>query len=241
MTRCIGPRAAVGGLLVLALALSACSSSTGGASPTPPRSKAADLALAKKGLIVLGDLPGGWTATGKVTAGSGSGNDVPTTKIAACLGIDKSEITTQWPTENSPTFADAQGRSAVTDQVETFPSAARAGTDFSTFSNARTPSCITTVLGPLLRQEAEKGGGAGTTVGAITATRETFPSVGDRSGEIQLEVPITVSGVSTSLSIDLVEVTKGDLETTLTLTADGTAVDQTLARQTATAAVRRMS
>jgi hypothetical protein len=232
----------VGGVLaVVALALSACSSSSGGASVGPKPSKAADLALARKGLIVAGDLPSGWTPTGAVTSGGNSANSVPTSKIAACLGVAKSEITNNEPTENSPSFNGPNGAS-IDDEVETFPSTAAAKVDFSTFSNPKTPGCVTTVLGPVLRQAAEKGG-PGTTVGTISATREPLASVGDNSGEIELHVPISVSGATATLSldIDLVVITEGRLETTLSFDSQDAPLDPTLVQQTAAAAVRHMS
>jgi hypothetical protein len=223
-----------------ALVLSACGSSSGPAQASGP-TKATDLALAKQGLVVLSDFPTGWKASGKITSGSGSSADVPSDKIAACLGVPKAEISAQWPTENSPDFGNASGASTVDDEVQVFPTAARARTDFSTFSNARTPGCVESVLGPVLRQAAEKGGGAGASVGTITATRQSFPAVGDQSGEIELQVPLKASSVHITLYIDLVVITEGRLETTLSLDGTGSPFDQTLAEQLASAAVRHMS
>ena len=231
-----------GGPCVLVLAVSACgSSSTGAAANQPKPSKAADLALAKKSLVVLSDLPSGWTASGKVTSGSGSTGGEPLAKIAACLGVTTAQLNINFPTENSPTFNNPGGSSTVSDQVETFPSPARAGTDFSNFSNPKTPGCITTVFGPLLRQEVQKGGGAGTPIGAVTTTRQTFPAFGDQSGEMQIQAPFSTAGVSTSLYVDLVDIIKGRLETTLSFTTAGSAFDQTEAQKLAAAAFRHMS
>jgi hypothetical protein len=201
----------------------------------------ADLDLARHALIVLGDLPSGWTSGGKVTAGSGSGDNVPISKIASCLGVDKAEIKSNVPTENSPLFSRQSDGSTIGDEVETFPSAGAARTDYSTFSNPKTPGCISSIFGPLLREDAQKGGGPGTTVGAIATTREPFPAVGDQSGEIQIVAPFTTSGVSTTLYVDLVDIIVGRLETTLSLTSVGSAFDQTLAGQVAAAAVGHMS
>jgi hypothetical protein len=235
----VGRWPALSAIAVVVLTFSACgSSSSPGASAT---SKAADLALARKSLIVLGDLPSGWTQSGRVSSGSGSGNSLPTAKVAACLGVPRSEINTSWPTENSPTFNDAADESTVTDQVETFPNAAKAATDFSTFSNAKTPGCFQSVLGPLLRKDAQNGAGTGATVGTVTTTRRPFPAVGDESGDIEIQVPITTPSISTSLYVDLVVITEGRLETTLSLTSPGTPFGATLAQQVAAAAVRRMS
>jgi hypothetical protein len=238
----LSPRTTAGVVAVAALALTACSSSSGGTPAATKATKAADLALARKGLVVVGDLPSGWTATGAVTSGGNSGNGVPTSKIAACLGVAKSEINNSEPTENSPTFNGPQG-AAIDDEVEAFPNTAKAKVDFSTFSNAKTPGCVTTVLGPLLRQSAQKGS-PGTTVGTITATREPFAGVGDNSGEIELHVPISVSGTAPttlSLDIDLVVITQGRLESTLSFDSQDAPLDQALVHQTAAAAVRHMS
>jgi hypothetical protein len=225
---------------LVVVALGGCGSSPA-AAPARPSSKTADLALARKGLIVLADLPSSWTASGKITSGSGSGANVPTAKIASCLGVARSEISAAWPTENSPSFDNAQGTSSVNDEVQTFPSPARAATDFSTFSNPKTPACVTSVLGPLLRDDVKKGGGQGATVGTITSTRQSFPAVGDRSGEIQIQVPISASNVRTSLYIDLLDIVEGRLESTISLTNPGAPFDQTVAAQIAGAAVRHMS
>lgn len=229
-------------LSVLGLALGACGSSspTSGPGTTVP-SKAADLALARKSLVVLSDLPSGWTASGKITAGSGSNSGVPGAKLAGCIGVSKAVLETNWPTENSPTFADPTGVDSVSDQVEAFPDATKAQADFSSFANPKTPSCLATVLGPAIRQQAQKGGGAGVTVGTITASRLSTPSIGDESGEMELQVPITAPNGSTTLYLNLLVVTRGRLETTLTLTSPGAVFDPTLAQQVGGAAVRHMS
>ena len=93
-----------------------------GATTTVP-SKAADLALARKGLLVLSDFPSGWKASGKITSGSGSNSGVPGAKLAACIGVSKTVLETNWPTENSPGFDDPTGADSVSDQVEAFPDA----------------------------------------------------------------------------------------------------------------------
>jgi hypothetical protein len=233
-----------GALVVVFGAASACGStsvpgSSGPGTTTP--SKAADLALARKGLIVLSDLPSGWTASGKVTSGSGSSGGPSLAKIAACLGVSTAELKENWPTENSPTFNSADGNSTVSDEVEAFPTRAQAATDYATFSNPKTPGCITTIFGPVLRQQAQKGGGAGTTIGAVTTTRVSFPAFGDQSGELQISMPFSVSGQTISLYLDLVDILKGRQETILSLTTTGTPLATTVTQQLATAAVRHMS
>jgi hypothetical protein len=233
---------ALGALPVLALALTACGSSSPTSSPsTTAPSTAADLALARQGLVVLSDFPTGWTASGKITSGGGSTAGVPVAKLASCIGISDAELDSNYPTENSPTFADPTGDLTVSDQVEAFPSSAGARSDFSTFSSAKTPTCLASVLGPAIRKQAQQGAGSGITVGTIASSRLTFPSVGDESGEMELQVPLTTPKGSTTLYLDLVVIIDGRLETTLSLTSPGAPFDETVAQQAATAAVRHMS
>src|SRR5580704_3863981 len=115
----VRPLLSIAVLSVLGSALGACGSSSPSSGPsTTVPSKAADLALARKSLLVLGDFPSGWTASGKITAGSGSNSGVPGAKLAGCIGVSKAVLETNWPTENSPTFADPTGVDSVSDQVE---------------------------------------------------------------------------------------------------------------------------
>jgi hypothetical protein len=234
-----GPLSLLAVLSVLGLVLGACgvSSPSGGTTTTVP-SKAADLALARKGLLVLSDFPSGWKASGKISSGNGSNSGVPGAKLAACIGVSKAVLETNWPTENSPSFADPTGAESASDQVEAFPDAAQARTDFA---NPKTPGCLATILGPAIRQQAQAGGGSGVTVGSITASRLSTPAVGDESGEMELQVPIGTANGSTTLFVTLLIVIQGRLETTLTLTSPGSAFQPALAQQAASAAARHMS
>jgi hypothetical protein len=242
--------ALLGAVSVLGLALGACGSSSGGNASSPTTSgtaaastttttmtQAADLALAKRSLVVLGDLPSGWTASGEISSGGGSGSNVPLAEIATCLGVPASEIQENEPTENSPTFNDPTKSASVDDQVEVFPSATAAGIDFSTFANPKAPKCVAGILATLVKQGTQNNGG--TKIGTITATRESFPDVGDHSGAIQLEVPVLPG--DTSVFFTIAVITRGPLETTLALSSTGTPFSAAVAQQVAHAAVNHMS
>jgi len=75
---------------------------------------------AKRDLLVLSDLPSGWTST----KSSNNNSSFPgAAQLASCLGVPKSIITNNPPTASSPEFDSKNHLQSVNDSVQIYPSA----------------------------------------------------------------------------------------------------------------------
>ena len=118
--------------------------------PQAPTSNAHELAQAHKALLVLADLPAGWTSTKNT---SNDNNNVGTTQLAHCIGVAANLVAENPPSVNSPQIQDKQGLLMVTDNVTVFPSTANTAAEYAIVTNAKTPGCMTTLAaGPLKAQ-----------------------------------------------------------------------------------------
>ena len=98
-----------GGLAIGILAGTADAASAHNASP---------LGQAKKALLMLSDLPSGWTST----KSSNNNSSFPgAAQLAGCLGVPTSVITNNPPTANSPDFDSKSQLQTVGDSVSTTP------------------------------------------------------------------------------------------------------------------------
>jgi hypothetical protein len=230
-------------LLLVALIISACSTSqtsSGSAAFSKSRtSRSEDLASAKAALLQLADLPTGWTAAG-IAAAAGS-SDSLLEPLAECIGAPTSAFDVSAPAEVSPTFSPPKAIASVQDEVNVYPTTRAAAANFSTFSNPKMPHCLVSVEGGAFGQEIAQSASAGTTIGTITGSRQSFPKIGENSSEIQLVFPTSNGNSSVPLYFELIAITKGRTVSTLTLFNAGGAFDPSLAEQLATAAASHMS
>ena len=212
------------------LAVAGCSSSPStSATTTASRASSSTLpatpgdeTLAKNELLQLSDLPSGWSASGSITSGAGTGlSPQQIQQLASCLGISVSAIDTNPAQASSPTFNDPTGVVSVQDDVSVYPNAQGARTDFSTFSNPKSPSCIVSVFGPTFRKEAQSGLQSGQTFGTLSASKKTFPSYGDESGQLELVAPITQGNQVVHIYVDIYIVVKGRGESVILVFSPG--------------------
>ena len=153
-TRRISIGVAIGGLLVAA------GSGVAGAAAT-----AAQKAEAKKALVVLSDLPGGWTSSAVPSTSASSFTGAP--QLAKCIGVPTKLIANNPPRVASPLFQDPGGSELVQDTVSIYPSAAYAKAVFAAISSHRAAGCMSSLL--------NAASGAGNSEDHVTVTRVASP------------------------------------------------------------------
>jgi hypothetical protein len=165
-------------------------------------SRKADVALARKALVMLSDFPSGWTTTPY----SNSGGTPGLTQIAACLHVPKSVVNYNPPEANSPNFNDNALDYQVQDSVDVFPNVKTATKQFELFASSRSLSCFIEVFNSsAIKGSLARDIGKGAKVGTITASELPKPVAGNESNGIVIRVPATYKGVT--LTVDIVIVT----------------------------------
>jgi len=202
-----------------------------GARATSPTEKA------RTALLVLSDLPKGWTST------KSQNNNSPfpgAAQLAGCLGVPTSVITSQPPTAYSPEFASKDQRQLVSDSVSVYPSARAAQADFASLANPKTPSCLTTVLNNQAKAALGSGFGTGTSLGTVTVTRAPATEFAPHNANFTALVPVTDQGATLNLQLTVVDFVRGTEEQTVTLVAVQGPFPTALARQLTTVAAGRI-
>lgn len=202
-----------------------------GAHATSPTAKA------RTALLVLSDLPKGWTST------KSQNNNSPfpgAAQLAGCLGVPTSVITSQPPTAYSPEFTSKDQRQLASDSVSVYPSVKAAQADFASLANPKTPSCLTTVLNGPARAALGSGFGAGTSVGTVTVTRAPSTDFAPNNANFTASVPVTDQGVTLNVQLTVVDFVRGTEEQTVTLIGVQGTFPTTLARHLTTVAAGRI-
>ncbi len=173
---------------------------------------ASALSQAKSHLLKLSDMPKGWK-TEPGTGGTKSSNNFPAaTQLAACIGVPSRLITSNPPEIYSPYFRDKSGSLEVQDSVTVFPSVKEAKAEYGVIANAKTPSCLATIMNSAsVKSQLSSSTGQGATIGTIDVTKAGVPNFGRGVSAIEMSIPITYQG--TSITARLIEVTfiKGKL------------------------------
>ncbi|HUC37509.1 MAG TPA: hypothetical protein VMR97_10340 [Acidimicrobiales bacterium] len=231
--------------LAVASALAACGSgpgaTTSSSSAAGPVLSGKQKTLAKQSLIRLSDFPAGWSSQGSVTTSGSSGlTTAQDAQLTHCLKVNASDIDTHVPHWSSPTFSDGSGAATVNDAVSVYAGASKAAADFSTFSDPRTPGCLVGLLGGPLEKQISKQLQPGQSVGQVSASARPLPSYGQRSGDIELVVPIDQGTQVVPVYIDVIVVLYGRAESTITASSPATPLSSGLADQLALAVAERM-
>jgi hypothetical protein len=177
---------------------------------------AAQIATARKSLLVLSDMPQDWTST----KSSNDNSPIPgSAGMAHCLGVPVSRINDNPPTANSREFDSKDGLLSVDDSVSVFPSAAAARADIGTVQKKNATHCLSANFNGPSKAVLEKGFGAGTTVGTIEVTRNPTTYYAPHTTNFTLFLPVTHQGETINLTISEVVFVKGQEEQTVSLTS----------------------
>jgi len=193
------------GLAVGGLAAGAVSGSAGAAAT------AKEKAQAKGALVVLSDLPHGWTASPvPSTSASGTGfTGGP--ELARCLGVSTKLVTSNPPKQLSPLYSNPGGSELVQDTISIYPSAAYAHSVFDAVSSRKSAGCIAA--------ELNSAGGSSASDRA-SVTRLTSPK---GTAEFALDATVTGgSGKPTPTSTEIVYFVHGQYGTGLDVETSGT-------------------
>jgi len=201
---------------------------------------AAELAKSKKALLVLSDLPKGWTSSK-----SSNNNNSPfpgAAQLASCIGVPTSVIAYNAPSVSSPEFNSKNQLLTAGDSVQVYPSSKAALADFSSLANAKTPSCMTSDLNGSGRSEFDTqiGAGTGTSIGTVTVTRTPESDYAPHTTNFTMYVPVTTKGVTVNLELVFVDFVRGKEEQSVTLIAAESTFPTSLARHLTTVADGRI-
>ena len=217
----------------LALLLSA---GTAGAARS---SHSSQLSGAKRSLLVLADMPKGWSAS----RSSNNNTNTPypdAAQFATCIGVPTSIIYNA-PSVSSPEFDSKDQLLSVGDSVQVYSSNQAAQADFSSLANPKTPSCMTTDLnGPGKSQFAAQIGGSGIAIGNVTVTRTPQSDYAPHAANVTIYFPITTKGVTVNVELTLVDYVKGREEQSVAFTAFQSVFPAALARHLTTVADSRI-
>jgi len=198
----------------------------------------AQLAQARKALLVLGDMAKGWKSS------KSSNNNSPTpdaAQLAACLGVPVSVVNDNPPTVYSPDFNGKDDLQTVDDSIEVFPSAKAARDDLATASSPKAPGCLTANFNtPAAKSQLMKVFGAGTKVGTAVVTRTPSADYAPHTTNITIYMPITTHGETLNLETTEVGFVKGDEEQILVFESVQTPFPTALSRRLTALAYKRL-
>lgn len=209
-----------------------------GASSGSGSGNKAALAQARKDLLVLSDMPAGWTSTKNPNANDN--NSLGNKQLAHCIGVSTALIAENPPGVYSPQFENADGTLTVADNVAVFPSAKNAQAEYAVGSNPKFPSCLTALAsGPLkakLFGKLPKGTTIGTPLVSAVAASALAPGIAGYS----LSVPVTAQGVTLNVTVTQLVTVKGRMGHQVTFTSTGDPFSLALEQQIMKVAAARL-
>jgi hypothetical protein len=215
-----GAHHAVAGIIAVALVVG--TASLAGASTASQR------AQARKALLVLSDLPKGWTSTPSTNTGSGNFTGAP--QLASCIGVPTQLIQNTPPQVDSPQFQTKSGSGNVQNTISIYPSAKYAQEEFAALSSKKTPGCITALL-----NAAGSGSGAS---GTTSVKRLASPK---GTAAFAIDASVASQARSTPIHLELLYFIHGQLGDALDLTSVGsTPPSHSLAQHLLSVAQRRL-
>jgi hypothetical protein len=197
------------------------------------------VAQAKKHLLVLADLPKGWTVE-KGSADSGGGSLPGGSQLAACIGVPASVIDDNSPEADGPYYQNKDQSLEVQDSISVFPSTAYAKAQLSAMGNAKTPGCVAAYLNGAGKSLFEPKDSEDGTVGTITVTPLNTRAFGPGVVGIVMNVPITDQGVSLTTQIISVNAIKGRLGQSITYNSYGLPFPSSLSKHLDSVALGRL-
>jgi hypothetical protein len=224
------------GLAVAGLAACGSSSRSAASRPasttTPQASLSAD-AKARAALVVLSDLPAGWTSTPHQSDPSSPSED---RQLKECAGVQLNSTSSQ--DINSPDFHSGD-QFEVDSSASVATSAQAAAQELKAIKEPHFVSCLQTVLASVVRSQS--GSSDGVTVGQVTVEPLSIGVHGDDTAGFHVLIPVTVQGRSMTFFMDLALVRIGRVELSDTFIGIGQPFDTALEQQLLTKADTRLT
>ena len=205
------------------------------ASAAEASSPPGELQQAHKALLVLSDMPAGWTSK----KSSNPNSNVGDAQLAHCIGVPTSLIAENPPSAYSPEFQNRSGSLTVNDQVTVFPSSKNAAAELATVANPKTPECMTQLASGPLKAKLFGKTPAGVTLGTVLVSatdRSAFPGTAGYS----MSVPISGHGVTVNVTATELFAVKGRLGHQITFTSSNEPFSIGLEQHLASVAVGRL-
>jgi hypothetical protein len=197
---------------------------------------ATQLAKAKKSLLLLADMPKGWTSS---KSSNGNSPFPGAAQMASCIGVPTTVITYNAPSVSSPDFASKDQLLGVSDSVQVYSSSKAAQADFSSLANPKTPSCMTSDLnGPGKAEFDKEVGGSG--IGNVMVTRTPDSDYAPHTTNFTMYIPVTTKGVTVNVELVFVDYVKGREEQSVMLSAFQSIFPTSLSRHLTTVADGRI-
>jgi hypothetical protein len=166
------------------------------AGPAGAAATSAQTAQAKKALLVLSDLPAGWTSSPSSGTGAGSFTGAP--QLARCLGVPRQIIALVPPEINSALMSNQGGTVMLQDNISIYPSAKFAEEEYDAISSRAAPGCLHTLLNSTLSSGLTAGSGSGAAARSMSVTKTASPK-----GTTAFDLDTTLTGQGTSVPVRL--------------------------------------
>jgi len=200
-------------------------------------SNSSQIAQAKKDLLVLKDMPKGWTSS---KSGNNNNSTPGAAQLARCLGIPVSVINESPPTAYSREFSSKNQQLTVSDNVSIYPSAKAAKADFDIFTNPKSSTCLTSNYNGAGKALLAKETGAGKGLGTVDVSREPASDFAKHTANYVVFFPITTSEMTVNVQTTVVDYINGDEEQTIGLTSLDSQFPASLSRHLTTVADGRL-
>jgi hypothetical protein len=194
---------------------------------------------AQKHLLVLADMPPGWT-TEKGSSTGASGTGIPGgAALARCIGVPARGINLDPLSVDSPYFESKSLE--VQDTVDAFLSAKTASATQAAVANTKTPACLDTLMnGPLKRQLFTDGLPKGTTVGTVSVTPVKPADYGADATGFTVSIPIHSPGGTVTATITTIFFVRGSLGQLINFNSYNRAFPVSLSKHLTTVAAGRI-
>ena len=168
----------------------------------PAQDIEADTAAAQAALLALGDFPAGWSET---PPDEDDGDPEADRALAECAGVDGDKLIDTDAEAETGRFSDPDGESFVDQAVGLMPTEDEAAAPFASFTSTDVIACFADVYNELFASSLEDGDlPDNAEIGEITVARLNVTPVGDDTAAIRISVPISVTGITVDVTVDLV-------------------------------------
>jgi hypothetical protein len=186
------------------------------AGPAGAAATSAQTAQAKKALLVLSDLPAGWTSSPSPSTGAGSFTGAP--QLARCLGVPRQIVALLPPEINNAQMSNHGGTVLVQDSISIYPSTKFAEEEYDAVSSRAAPGCLHALLNSTVSSGLAGGSGNGAAATSMSVTKTASPK---GTTAFDLDTTLTVQGTSEPIRFELVFFIRGELGDALEFTSYG--------------------
>ena len=173
-------------------------------------------AQAKTHLLVLSDLPKGWS-TERGTANTQNAAYPAGSTYIACLGAGAGLPEAVPPEVDSPYFQNKDGSQEVQDAISSFKTSAAAHSSFAALANPAFAACASSALNAYMKSNPPQGA----TIGTLTVGPPLGTKFGAHTNGFELTGPITSQGQTVDMTTTTVFFIRGTLGQQLTFTEYG--------------------